>query len=572
MLFGLYPMHVESVAWVAERKDVLSGFFFLLTLLAYARYVEEFKIGNFWGGKAKWFYGACLILFALGLMSKPMLVTLPVILLLLDFWPLGRIQNSKFKIQNWKGLILEKLPFFVLSLASGLVTIFAQARGHGVVSVESFPLDARLLQVPVSYSWYFLKLFWPTHLSVFYLPDASVQESLAAPAGAVLLLVFISALALRLARKQPFILFGWLWFLFMLLPVIGILQVGSQVYADRYTYLPYIGLFIIVAWAVPAWLSQWSWHRPVLWIGAAIVLTACFQTTVAQVHYWQNARTLFAEAIVQDPNNKQAWHTLGLQYFNERNLDKAITCLQRATTNNLAYHQGWNDLGRILVVAGRNDEAQVAFETALLNGGEQKAEIYKNLGFLSFETGKFTEAIAHLQNSVALDERQVLAHTFLGKAYLATGQPATAALEFQTSIRLQPDNPEAELGLAACYSGTGQLAEAIAHCRRVLELDPDSCTALNNLAWVLATASDSGLRNGAEAVRLAGRACQLTQNQTAMYLGTLAAAYAEVGQFDDALVAAQKACDLAEKTGQTDLLKRNRQLMELYRAHQPVRE
>ena len=601
LLFGLHPMHVESVAWVSERKDVLSGLFFLLTLLAYTRYGQSMASGE-WrvargdneskaeSGKRErgsqistcnlqpatcnlkptpWaLYCLSLLCFALGVMSKPMLVTLPCVLLLLDYWPLNRFQVSSFKFQVW----FEKIPFFLLSALSCWVTIVAQARNYAVVPTADLSLGTRLAHVLVAYAWYLGKLFWPVNLSAYYWlyidrPDADEMVI-----AAFFLLVVLTALVGWRARRETYLLVGWLWFLVMLVPVIGIVQVGNQAYADRYTYLPYIGLFIGLVWGVPAFLSRWCWHKPVLWLTSLIVAVVFFQLTVARVRDWKNGLTIYQQMLVQDQNNVVAWYGLGNIYLAQGNLDKAIEAFNQTTTINLGFHRAWNNLGGAYYQQGKYDEAQNAFEMGLLNGREQKPELYRNLAGVFLKTGKFGLAISNYQNSLELNPDQPQVLTDMGKSFLANQQPELAAAEFEQALRLQPDNSAAEFGLGTIEAGAGRVAGAIQHYRRAIGDDTNSVIALNNLAWALATTADAHLRNGAEAVQLAQRACQLTRYQTTIFIGTLAAAYAEAGDFDRAVATAHQACDVAAKNGQPELLAKNQQLMKLYRAHQRVRE
>ena len=467
-----------------------------------------------------------------------MLVTLPGVLLLLDYWPLKRVPDSGFSLPVWRRLIVEKIPFAVLSLIFCWVTIRAQAQGGAVVSTGAYPLSARLAQVPVAYVWYVAKLFWPTHLSVMYWLSSNIQDSFEAVAGAGLLLAGITAGAFQQRRQRPYLIVGWLWFLLMLVPVIGILQVGIQAYANRYTYLPYIGLLIMLAWGVPVLLGNWRWRRRALGLAAAGAGAAAFWLTVAQVHEWKNGRILFAQAVAQDPGNIEARYNLGMELSNQGNPAEAIECFQKIITRYPDYTAGWNALGRVYAQQGKNDAAQNAFETALSYGGDRQPETYVDLGDFLFKTG----------------------------------QPAAALANYESALRLQPNNLSAALGLAICHNQAGQIPEAIADYRRVLALDGTCVTALNNLAWLLATTADARWRNGAEAIRLAEQACQLTHEQQTIYLGTLAAAYAEAGNFAQAVVTAQRAVTVATKNGETRLAKRNGELLERYHTRQPARE
>jgi Tfp pilus assembly protein PilF len=597
LLFGIHPMHVESVAWVSERKDMLSGFFFLLTLLAYVRYAQCVT-GDRWqvtrtaattrapdssrvarlpaealakAGHPSRFYWLALVFFALGLMSKPMLVTVPCVLLLLDYWPLRRVTGDSWRVTEWKKLVLEKIPFFILTALSCWVTILAQTQA--LKPASDFPLAARLAHVPVAYAWYLFKLVWPVEHSIYYILD--VNQASGKVIGALLLLCFVTGILVWQARRHPYLIFGWLWFLVMLVPVAGFVQAGNQAYAEHYTYLPYIGLFILFAWGIPALLGKRPLSKPLLW-GAAIFISAvCCKLTIAQVHVWKKAETLFKQAVDEDDHNEKAWILYGLQFNHIGNPDRAIECLRQAISIKPGSMEAWYNLGRLLVIKGKYDEAQSAFETALVDGRQQRPLIYKSLADLFLKTGKTREAITNFEYSLELQPDQPEANFLLGKAYLADHQLEKAAGEFEKAIRLYRDNPEAELGLAMIYGSKGRDSDAIVHYRRVIELETNSVTALNalnNLAWMLATDSDPRLRNGGEAVRLARHACELTRYEQAFLIGTLAAAYAEAGRFNDAVITAQKARDVALAHGQKEVAASNERLMETYKSGRAFHE
>jgi tetratricopeptide (TPR) repeat protein len=564
LLFGIHPMHVESVAWVAERKDVLSALFFLLTLLAYARYVELTKIQS----PQRWpVYGLTLLLFALGLMAKPMLVTLPCVLCLLDYWPLRRFQ---FPLQSqraavFRRLAFEKAPFFVLTAVSCVITFLAQFQAHSVKLTGDFPLEARLAHVPVAWAWYVGKLFWPANLSIYYLLLRTPHPA-GMVVGALALMAILTWLAVWRVREEPYLIVGWLWFLVMLLPVSGLIQVGNQAYANRYTYLPYIGFSIALVWGLTALLAKWRYHNAFLLAGALLAATACFKLTVDQVRLWKNSQTLFERAIALDENNVFAWRFLGLEFMNQGNLDKAMDCLQRATANSQVLYEAWNDLGRVLYLKKEFEAAQGAYQTALLYAPNESA-IYYNLGNLFMATGRFGDAITNYQTALELvppDRPGV--YKKLGRAFALHHQNDQAIVQFQNALRLQPNDADAELELAMALADSQQVADALLHYRRVLELAPDSVVALNNLSWLLATTSDTRLRDGGEAVRLAEHACQLAQYQKPLLLGTLAAAYAEAGRFNEAVSTAQEAHDLALAQGQKELAAKDEQLLELYKS------
>jgi protein O-mannosyl-transferase len=663
LLFGIHPMHVESVAWVSERKDVLSAFFFLLTLMAYVRYAQsvvhspspvapafaeasagreamadrqskspnpqsatgdlsrhgEAKAGPL---SRRWlFYALALFLFALGLMSKPMLVTLPFVLLLLDFWPLQRFtlmrndapkqskgRPSLSSRRSWvkanQRLVIEKSPFFIASALSCYVTYLAQRHGGAIIQPTEHPILLRISDLSISYAWYILKLFWPVHLSVFYplWTEIFIFDVLFAGLG----LVIITAFAFWIARKYPYFLFGWLWFLGILVPVIGLVQAGSQAYADRYAYLPYIGLFIILAWGVPDLIANAGTarcafraasggatgvvgrspvpprgippglrtvtvQRALLWAGAAFVAIACFVRTIQEVGYWNDGIALFGRAAALDPKNEEAWTLLGAEYSSRRDDAKALDCLNRALALGQNFYLPWQAIGFIRAREGDYNRAAQAYQTALqyTHFGPFRMDIYNNLGQAYRMTTNENEAISAYESSLAISSDQPAVQAALGQCLLDSKQPEQAVADFRAAIDLDPNNAGAQLGLGMCLASAGRDAEALGHFRAAVKADANSAMALNNLAWLLATDPDPALRNGPEAVSLAERACQLTDFQDAQSIGTLAAAYAEAGRFDEAIATARKAYGVALADGERDIADRNAQLLKLYEAHKP---
>jgi Flp pilus assembly protein TadD len=553
-LFAWHPLRVESVAWVAERKDVLSACFGLLTLTAYVRYAERVTSGK-WQvtetGKAvsvpdvsrvtrhsSPFYGLALLFFALGLMSKPMLVTLPFVLLLLDYWPLQRVPGSGLGLARWSRLVLEKGPFFALAAASCVVTFIVQQHGEAVVTLTSYPLRFRLENAVVAYVEYLLKSVWPVHLAVIYpLPkDLPLVPVLAA----TMTLILISWLVWRRRRPEPYLLTGWLWFLGMLVPVIGLVQVGLQSMADRYTYLPQIGLFLGATFCIGHWAAKLRLNPGVMISVAGIVLSGCLILTARQLQYWRDSETLFRHALAVTQDNSIAQ----------------------------------NNLGYIILQRGQVDEAIIHFRKAL-GIRANYADAYINLGVAFAQKGQVDEAIAHLQKALEILPDSAQAHNDLGFVLFQKRQVHEAVVHYQRALEIQPSFVLAQNNLADALLRERQVDEVIAYCRRLLEADTNSTVALNNLAWLLATVPDPYWRNGGEAVRLAERACQLTQYKEATMLGTLAAAYAEAGRFNDAVATAQKARTVALAHGQKEVAARNEELLALYQSgrayHQEIK-
>ena len=379
-MFALHPMHVESVAWVAERKDVLSAFFCCLTLLYYGEYAAKRKPS---------LYLFTLAAFVLGLMSKPMLVTLPVLMLLLDYWPLERYRQEESAAPGARQLpgrigplVREKLPFFACSLLSGLVTIYAQNRGGAVKTLDMAPLAERLANALVAYSRYLGKTFWPSDLVVFYPPLGQLQ--LWQIIGAAALLLSVSAGSFLARRRHPYLLVGWLWFLVTLLPVIGLIQVGDQSMADRYAYLPSIGIFIMVAWGVGDLSAGLSFRRELLALCAGAAILASALLTWQQIGYWRDGVSLFRHALEHSADNNVAHSGLGATLDSRNELDAAIREYRESLRINPRFASTHYCLGVALAKKGDLDAATAEYETALrLNPRHQNA--YNNLQIIRAE-------------------------------------------------------------------------------------------------------------------------------------------------------------------------------------------
>jgi protein O-mannosyl-transferase len=545
-LFAWHPLHVESVAWVAERKDVLSTFFALLALLAYTKYVtsEKWQVA----GKAvkpastvtpvtghlSPFYWLALLMFALGLMAKPMLVTLPFVLLLLDYWPLHRIRNSQSGIRNWAGLLLEKSPFFALAAASCIVTFLAQHHGGAVASLKNVPLHFRLENVPVAYVGYLLKMIWPARLAVFYPLN---PLSPLAVAAAVAVLVAVSWLAWRARRPCPYGLVGWLWFLGTLVPVIGLVQVGGAALADRYTYLPGIGIFLALALGVRDGAKRFQVSKPIAGVVAGLVLAACLGLTHRQLDFWRDDITLFRHAIAVTKDNDTAHLNLGFA------LEKA----------------------------GLNAEAMAEYRAALkLDPG--RAETHNNLANLLDDTGRPDEALAEYQEALRINPHHVASHNNYGTMLAELGRFDEAMKQYAESARLDPTDWHAPYLMAKALLKQGRDPEAIPYFRQAVKLDPNNPRVLTFLAQVLASDENPRVRDGRTAYDMAFKANQLTGGIQPAMLDTLAMAYAELGNFDDARNAAQDALKLATAYGMTNDVAVVGQRLQLYQSKQPFRQ
>ncbi len=643
-VFAIHPLHVESVAWIAERRDVLSGLFFMLTLWAYTRYaqgrssVERRAPGAGSSNLAldprlrTLDYGLVLLFFALGLMSKPMVVTLPFVLLLLDYWPLKRFTQPGGRLVPWH-LIAEKVPLLALSGATCVVTLFAQKE-----AIAPLPLSLRIGNALVSYVAYLGQMIYPAGLAVYY-PYPENGLPLWKIVVALVLLLVISAGAVAARRKQPWLVFGWLWYLGMLVPAIGLIQSGLRARADRYTYLPQIGLYLLLTWAAADLCAGWRHRRVVLGGLATVILVALIFCARAQTAYWRNSESLWTHTLACTSGNYVAHYNLGYALFQKGSVDEAMVQYQKALQINPDSAEAHNNLGNALLQKGNVDEAiaqyQKALEVkpdyaeahynlgnALLQKGNvdeamaqyQKAlevkpdyaEAHYNLGNALLQKGNVDEAMAQYQKALEIKPDYAEAHCNLGSALLKMGQVDEAMVQYQKALEITPDSAPVYNNLGNALLQKGKVDEAIAHFQKALEItpdyaeahvnlrtallqkeredealaqyqkalqtNPDSVEVLNNLAWLLATCPDAHIRDGIKAVKYAEHACELTHYGVTVLVGTLAAAYAEAGRYDDAMATAQKACALASAAGKQDLLETNRKLLALYRAHQPYHE
>jgi tetratricopeptide (TPR) repeat protein len=514
-LFALHPLRVESVVWVSERKDVLSGLFFLLTIAAWLRYAEECKMQN---AKCKMFYAGALVLFALGLMAKPMLVTLPFVLLLLDYWPLRR-QAGPVR------LLTEKIPFFILAAASSVVTYRVQQQG-GAVS-GALTLGGRLANAVISCVRYLGKTVWPVDLSVLY-PHPGHWPA-GQVAAAAIFLALVTALVVWRARPQPWLAVGWFWFLGMLAPAIGVVQVGLQSMADRYTYLPLCGVFIMVVWGANDCLGGTRAGKTILAILGGLAVTACAVLTPRQVRYWQNSETLFTRAVAVTKNNYLACNNLGFYLSNQGQYASAIPWYQRALAiksdyaealNNLGFAldkqghyqeavaqyelalsadpkltEAHNNLGNALASLGRADDAVREYQTALQEN-PRHAGAHNNYGIALAMHGRLDEAIAQFHLALASQENYPGAHSNLGNALAAQGKWDDAAREYAVCLAADPADPQARNNLGNVFAQQGRLEDAAAQYRAALRLKPDNPETHFALGYALAKL---GRRQEAEA-------------------------------------------------------------------------
>jgi protein O-mannosyl-transferase len=506
-IFALHPLRVESVVWISERKDVLSTFFWMLTVAAYARYVEEFKVQS---SKFKVFYALSLLFFAFALMSKSMVVTLPFVLLLLDYWPLRRLEfGPRF---SWR-LILEKIPFLLFAFSASAVTFMVQNRSGVVASLSAVPMGVRLANVPVAYVRYLAKIFWPSGLAVFY---GREHWNVYQVAGAVFLLGLITLYVLRQIRAQPCLAVGWFWFLGLLVPIIGLVQQGRQSLADRFTYLPSVGITIMLAWGLGDFVARRPLMLKTTAALAALAVAVCAVLTPRQIVYWKSAISLFARAADISDQDYQTCFNVGRAAMEQRNFPRAARCFERA-----------------LKVAG--------------NGAPKPflAQVKNDLGCALLEQGQVPNAITNFEGALVLQPAFPQAFFNMGRAFLTNQQPDVAVDCFQRALAMDPSVAEIHYKLAFALVQLGRPAQAITEYSQALKLRPNMDEAANNLAWLLATCSDRSLRDGARAVALARQASEHSHDQNPVILGTLAAAYAQAGNFSEAAATAQRARELA---------------------------
>ena len=529
LLFGLHPLRVQSVTWICERKDVLSLFFWMLTLLAYAQYAQECNKEK---GRVIKFYSLALLFFSLGLMSKAMLVTLPFILLLLDYWPL-ELYRKKGKSR----ILMEKLPFLVLAIADSWITLKAQRVAGMTDEMGSLPISDKIGNALISYVRYIGKFFGPENLSVYHPHPGHWPPFKVICAG--LFVLGVSTMVVLLRRRMPYMLVGWFWYLGTLVPVIGLVQLLSQSIADRYTYIPVIGFALFLVWPLNDLTKRWRYKPAIMLVIGTSMIVACVVKTRCEIGFFKDDVTLWRHAVAVTKNDYN-W------------------CPHYA-------------LGTVLWTTPQHDDALNEFqESVRINPNYAKSQL--DLGAALQEKSRFDEAMIHYQRALALDPNWSLVWFDCGLVFFKKGELDKAIDHFKRAVQCEPNNTHFHNALDVALGFKQQGLEAIIELREAVKQNPDRPDALNNLAWFFATNPDPKLRNGVEAVRLAERACQLTHYQTTVTVGTLAAAYAEAGHFEEAVTNAQLASSMALKSGEAVLLQKNEMMLGLFRAHQPYYE
>lgn len=624
-LFAWHPLHVESVAWIAERKDVLSGCFFLLTLLAYVRFTEAPS------GAARAWYLAAVAAFAGGLMSKPMLVTTPCVLLLLDVWPLRRLARGG------RAVVLEKLPFVALSIASCVVTFRVQQAGGAVRDLTAHPFDERVGNAVVSVVRYLGDAVWPAQLAIYYPHPGRWPVGILV--GAVAIAAAVSAAAWRWRRPQPALLTGWLWFAGMLVPALGLVQVGEQARADRYTYLPLLGVFLAAVWLVADWTrNSRARRRLAVGVGGAALAAAAAMTTV-QLRYWRDSVALFTRALEVTGPNFVAHHALGHHWLKEGKLDAAAAELERCLAVRPGFAEALNNLGSVRWKQGRREDAVANFRravasapgfvlargnlgTALLELGRADeavtelqraaaarpddaetqlvlgnahlacgradaaadcyaravvlrpgfADAHSNLGQLQLQAGRSELAFENFRRALAADPRHANARFNLAEAHRLRGELPAARAAYAAYLELAPDDADAHFTLGLVAQDLGEFRAAAEHLRRAVELRPADVRALAALGWLRATSRDDTLRDARGALELARRANELSRGGDPLVLRTLAAALAESGDYAAAETVARQALRLAQNGAAPALVPWLEPQVEQYAAGRPWRE
>jgi Tfp pilus assembly protein PilF len=464
-------------------------------------------------------------------------------------------------------LLIEKVPFLVLSIIACGLTL--KAAGRLVAPLGQFPLLPRLINALLTYFRYVEKMVWPTDMVIVY--PLEFHWSGAEVMMAALFLAVVSVAAVRLRQARPFWLTGWLLYLGILVPVIGLVQVGAQPMADRYTYLSSIGIFMIICWEGCDIARSWRYGRAILGTAAALALCACFALSRQQLQYWRNPLTLFSHNLEVTPKNFIAHADYAAFLRNASLLPQARQ--ECETAIRLEPNYGWahHVLGGIFLLQGKYAEADAELRTAL-QLDPARVDVHVALGKVALARNLPAEAAAQFAAMLEFDHSDPEAHCGLGQALAMQGQLEEARAQYAEALRLSPRYPDAHHQLAVVLALQHRTAEAVLQYRMTLEIYPDRPDTLNNLAWILATDPRPEIRRGAEAVKFASAACKWTHDQDPLMLGTLAAAYAENGEFDEAIATGQQAHDLAAAQGKTDLAARNLQLLALYRARQPYHE
>lgn len=589
--FAVHPLHVESVAWIAERKDLLSAFFFLLCLAVYIRYACRPALLK---------YLFVVVLFAFALMSKPMAVTLPFVLLLMDYWPLNR---SGIKT------VIEKIPLFVMTVISCVITYIAQQKGGAIVQFEKIPLYHRIENALVSYVCYIGKIFCPSRLAILY-PIRLSRIPAWQVAGAIVILAGITFSFVLLAKRKhslrPLIV-GWFWFLGMLVPVIGVIQVGRQSMADRYTYLPAIGFFIMAAFGISELFARRRIQKIILGLLSIVLILAMTFGTYIQAGYFKDSETIFSRALDVTENNYIIHYNLGTALLSQKQLDQAIPHFEEAIKIEPRFTEAIGNLGLVFLEQNRLEEAVNTFQRAIsMNEAKPEPKLYSDLGYVLQLQGKHDQAVENYNKALSLDPAFIPAIFNMAGMLKLQGKLDGALSHYRRAMELSPGNAEVYNSIGIILSMKNQFEDASVYYSKALEIKPDIASAhkdlgkiyviqkdferavisftealkynpdlpdaLNSLAWLLAVDKGSKTHDPQKALRLATRACELTEFLEAEIMDTLAVSYAALGKFSEAVDTAQKALQLARADKQKQLAERIQTRLKLYKNDQPYSE
>ena len=573
-LFLLHPLNVESVAWVAERKNVLSTFFWMTTMWAYVGYTH--RPGCFR-------YLLVLLLFVLGLMAKPMLITLPFVLLLLDYWPLcrfklpqirrecnaqtGAFENSGFQGTTLLRLIGEKLPMIVFLPVSLYLSL---ASVTYVISMGLVPMKLRIANALISYPTYILKMIWPLHLSVFYPYPKAIPWWQAAGAGLLLICIFVPAFLA--VRTRPYFTVGWLWYMGTLLPAIGLTQTGLwPAMADRFAYVPVIGLFFIISWGVNEILAGEGNKSLFLAIFAVTILSALTVCTRFQVSHWRNSIALFEHAVEVTGNNYVAYEKLGEAMDEQHMVAEAIRHYNKSLQINPDFWPTHLNIGVALRKEGKLHEA-LEHLYRVLSLKPDSVEAHIELGITLEAQGSLTQAVTHYFEALRIKPDFLKAHISLGNCMARQGNVKDAVYHYHEALRIDPAYAGAYINLGKIYKGQNNIKDAILYYRKALQYSPNMVQALYNLSLIYAGHEDEEFRNGRKAVELAEELCKITGYDQPFALDALAMAYAETGQFKKAVLTAQKALDLALSHSPEELVAGIEKRLQLFRRGHPYRQ
>ena len=462
VLFAVHPLHVESVAWIAERKDVVSAFFWMLTLCMYVYYTEKPVIKR---------YLPVVFCFILALMSKPIVVTLPVILILLDYWPLKRFEFREGNFVLWQ--LKEKIPLFILSAVFSLITIYTQYNP----SIKHFPFSLRIANASVSFITYLEKTLWPRDLAVFYPYPA--QLPLGQVLGATLLILVISALVIGAAKRLPYLFVGWLWYAITLLPVIGIVQSGEQAMANRYHYLPSIGIAVMLAWGIPLFFTHQNLRKIILFPAGVFFISILSLMTWQQCGHWQNSIKLWNYNLQVTKNNYLAHNNLGIALSDEGKNEEAMNHFIEAIRLKPDFFYAYNNKGSVYVKQGRYQSAIEDFKEAIRLKPDF-ADGYHNLGIIHIKLGLYQNALDYFSKAIRLRPDDSSYYSDRGIAYANLGQYRLAIDDYNLAIRLKPDYADAYNNRGGAYFKLGQYQSAVKDFNEAIRLKPDYADAYNN--------------------------------------------------------------------------------------------